>query len=329
MRNIYIPLVKKVVYRDSVLVERILPKEGVINVKVGDKVDPSDKLGTCRVIYDVVKLGKKFRTIKKVNGSVYQEGELVGYVGKEKFEAPFSGLLSKDKNEYAFVSEERDYWLLPGVWGEVIDIVENRSVLLKTQTLDLHLPFGTQDYCAGELVVFPNPSEILSEHYFGNYVKSAMGKIIYVGHVLTINLIQKANEIGVGALLCGSASKEVFDYAVKNKICLGILNGLGSAETPEYIFNLMNQITNRYVFFQGEKNILRIPVPVENEFYSFAQPKPLWSLVKKDLVVQVLVAEHFCKIGKVDRVTKSGIFVELLNDGEVIQIMPPNLIAIE
>ena len=326
----YVPIVKKLSYKKQFLVERSLPKEGQISVSVGDIVDPSSRIGTCKVIYEMVTLGSKFKAIKQeADSNYYGDGVLVGTAGKEKFFAPFNGYLEEAPEGFVFKAENKDYWLLPGVWGEVKDISSNRSVLISSQSVDVHVPVVCGDQFSGELIVFPNPSEMLVEQYFHNYIKSPAGKIVYVGNHLTIDLIEKAHHLKIESLLAGSATKEVYDYAVENEISLGLFVGFGEINTPGMIYDFINEITNGYVFLLVDNNTLQVPVPAENGFKKNGKPNKILKYIRKDMTVQVLTSENFGQLGTVDRATKSGIFVKLHENNQEVEVHPPNLLIIE
>lgn len=326
----YITLVKKMNYREDVLIERTLPEEGKVHVSVGDVVGPSDRLGICKVTPEMVNLGKDFKPEDKDNlPAPFQVGALVGKLKKEKFVAPFAGILKKEEDQYQFISDRRDYWLLPGVWGQVADVSHNKSVLLKTQVVDLHLPICTSEIKSGEMVVFPNPSDILTVRYFTDYLKSPKGKIVYVGNNISLDLIKTAADLKVEALLAGSADVKAYEYAVSHNVSLGLFTGFGNIATPKFIFDFINEITNRYVFFYGDKHHIQIPVPSNDERFVLQNIRSILKYVRKGLRVQVLDSKNFGAIGTVDRVTKNSIFVKLEENEEVVGVNPPNIFAVE
>lgn len=330
MTSMYIPVVKKLIYESGILVERSLPESGVLNVSVGDKVEPSMKIGSCKVSYEVAYLGLDFKPVKKyVNSPSIVSGSKVGSLRGKSFFAPFNGTLDKSANGYVYKSEERDYWLLPGVWGEVVDTSHDRSALIKTQVVNTHLPVCTQQTRSGEIVVFPNPSDSLTVQYFNNFLKSPIGKIVYVGNTLSIELINRAKELEVAAILAGSSSTEAYRFALENDMALGLFSGFGNIPTPGFIYDFLNNVNSRYVFLFGESNRLQVPVPEKNDFINLKEPRSVLAYVKKGLLVQIFDEANFAKIGVVDRVTKSGILVRLQESEEVIEVLPPNLLALE
>lgn len=326
-RYIYAPLLRKITFAENVLIERVLPKEGQIYVNEGIEVTPSDKLGSTRLSYNIVDLGSKFvPSQKETEGWAFNQGVKVGRVGQSAFKAPYKGFLVKTKQGYEFRSEERDYWLLPGVWGKVQKVYQGRSVLLQTKTVNLHLQVSTGRFKSGELIVFPNPSEMLGVQYFDNYLKTAAGKIVYVGNVATLPMLLKAHELGVEGVLAGSASREVFNFAHKNKMAFGVFNGFGESTTPEEVYNFLNDITNRYVFLNGSKNILQVPVP-ENPGVK-ETPSPL-TYIKKGIKVIVYDYRYMGETGVVDRTSKSSIFVKLDGKDTSVELQAPNIFALE
>jgi len=326
----FAPIIKKTIYKDEVFVERALPNEGQITVSAGDTVGPADKLGTCKVVYEMVTLGAAFKPHLRNEGSNFYANEtLVGSQRRHKFYAPFGGFLEKKGEEYIFRSEERDYWLLPGVWGVVKDIAENRSVLIKTQAVDIHLPVTCGEVVSGELIVFPNPSEMLTAQYFHNYIKTAEGKIVYVGNNLSLEMIKTARDLKIKSVLAGSAGKDVFEYAKEYGISLGLFVGFGSIRTPEIIYNFINDVTSRFVFLYTDEHLLQIPVPLNAGFEKNTKPGNILKYIRRDMTVQVLNSENFGQMGVVDRVNKSGIFVKLFENSEVVQVTPPNVLIIE
>ncbi|MFC1621801.1 hypothetical protein ACFL13_00205 [Patescibacteria group bacterium] len=325
----YIPVIRKINYRKEVFIERSLPKAGEITVEVGSKVEPSQKIGSTKISYEVVRLGEKFKPNNKVNTSRSVEAEvLLGKIKSKKFTTPFKGSLIQDKEGvYFFKSVEQDYWLLPGVWGEVTDVKKNLGVLLKTQTKDINLIASTRGFVSGELIVFPNPTELLEINYLDKYMKSASGKIIYVGHSISEGILKRAKELNVGALLAGSAHREMFSQAYKSGLNLGIVSGFGIMPTPEEVYFALNDVAHRFVFFYGEQGRLSIPIPSEEEF-PLSEKEQYFINAKEGVKVQVFTPEYYGHYGIIDSVTESSIFVKLSNNEKAVEVMSPNIFAI-
>lgn len=326
MQN-YIPKFKKLINSNEIFVERALPTKGTIAITRGEKVEPFSKLGMAKLSYSKMKLPLNLSISggKKAD-SYFYTNEKIGSVGFKPIYAPFDGQLVKDSNNYYFQQDPRDYWLLAGVWGEVIDIVDNFSVLLKTQAIDVPFVACTNVSFAGELIVFPNPNELLEMQYLEKFSKDVYGKVVYSGDHAGFNLIKRAIELGAGGVICGSASRETLNYAKQHEFFLGLFTGFGKLFTSDLIFDFLNDISSRYVFVHGDDGILRIPMPEKLPI----SPKdaPL-TVLEKGILVQILEKPHFGRVGKVGSVQGREVYVILSQTNEEIKVMLPNLVSIE
>ncbi|RJR27290.1 hypothetical protein C4561_02570 [candidate division WWE3 bacterium] len=327
----YIPVISKLQFNENVFIERVLPVEGEIQVEQGKDVVPYDHTGVCMYSHRVVNLPKNFKPKSfKKDGQFFYYGVDLGKVDSSKVTAPYNGnLFKKEDGTFLYKEVEGKYILLSGVWGNVDKIIEKRSVLIKTRTYDLNLVAATNLTFAGELIVFPNPSHVLEKFYLDEFTSGAAdGKIVYVGNHVTINLLNEAIKYGLGGVIAGSADKRTFQYARKNNICFGLFSGFGDIPTPDDVYKVLNEVTNRYVFFQGERSILRIPMPPEATPVKMKTSGPL-KFVKKGMQVVVLQKPYFGKIGIVDRNTESSIFVKFNSTENAVEVRVPNVYAID
>lgn len=327
-----IPKLSKIVKNNDVYVERVLPKEGKLNVKVGMKTEPFTKMGVTKVSYGKLPINDSFRLeSKKRVGDFFYTGDTVGYVRGKKVIAPFDGRIEKVENNYLYKQDERDFWLLAGVWGEIVGVVKRRSVLLKTQTTDLHLAAYTKISYSGELIVFPNPSKILELQYLEKFLKDSFGKIIYLGDHVDVPAVEKAVNLGVAGLLAGSAAREAFSLAKENEMFLGVFSGFGEVPTPKPIYEFLNDISNRFVLLQGSRGVVRVPNPErfsENETTSDNQD--LLVELREGLRVQVLKYPEFGQVGTVQKIDDNGqIYVKLDQKAKPVQVQIPNILALE
>ena len=221
---------------------------------------------------------------------------------------------------------KKGFELLSGVWGEVQDVIEGNSVLLKTQVVDINLFLSTDISVAGELLVFPNPSKQLTQFYLDKFSKSNEGKIIYVGEYLDEILLDKAKQLKVSALICGSTSLQTYLIAKANKIAVGIITGFGELSTPAFVYDFLNTVSNRFVFFEGEKGFLRIPAEAPFTPKSI-KPTPIKAL-KKGAAVQIFKEPNTGKIGIVDTVKQTSILVRV-DEQEPFEVELPNLFILE
>lgn len=324
--KILVPRVNKLIYARDVYMERPLPLKGTINVKEGDTVEPITKIGMTKISTAIshIPSNLSFAKGKFESGFVYT-GEKIGRSGLKKVIAPFDGYISKVDKNYVLTQEPKEYWVLSGVWGQVIKRAENISVLIKTQCIDVKLSVCTHKYISGELIVFPNPSNLLQMQYLENFSKDVFGKIIYLGEFAPYDAVVRAADLGVGAVIAGGADKITFEYAKSKNMILGLINGFGNLETPQYVFDVIKEVANRYVFVLGQSNTLRIPVP------SFNKESPATELVElvEGLRVQVFQKPYYGQSGAISSVQGSAVYVNLNDANEPIQFLLSNILAVD
>lgn len=335
-----VPVLRRITENGGCFIERVFPVDGNLNVKVGDFVKPFEHLGECRFSQNEIVLPKNFKPYMFRNEKkFYYLGTLLGKSKSEKIYAPYDGELSvsKDKN-FVFSENEKKYLLLAGVWGKVKSIYDKRSVLIETKAKDILLSASTTEQVSGELVVFPNPTDVLKKSYLENFAKNILGKIIYIGDSVGLDVIERAYEMGASAVIVGSADREVFDFAKNAHFAFGIFSGFGKIRTPESVYKLLSSVPYRYVFFEGDKNILKVPVEINEDTFQISTisssnfGEKVMGFVKSidvGMNVQVLQEPYFGWVGTVDRVSESSIFVKFGIEKTPVEIRLPNFLIVE
>ena len=324
-----VKVIKKAAYIKNLNVERTLPANGTVTSKKGDKVEPFTKLGMAKFSYGLMNIDLNLKLAKgKTEDSYFYEGEKVGKINGQNVYSPFNGNLLKQENKYVLKQEERDFWLLAGVWGEVQNVIENRSVLIKSQCMDLALTASTEFSYSGEFVAFPNPSELLELQYIEKFARGVFGKIIYAGDYASYELISRSIELGALGILAGSADRKGFVLAKQNSLFLGVFSGFGYITTPKPIYDKLKEISNRYVFVQPQ--ILRIPVP--NDFVLSELIKDAGNFVEleKGMVVSVLQTPYYGYSGQVTEIQGDEVYVKVFDiEEESVMVKYPNLIVLD
>ena len=330
-----VKVVKKAIHIKNLNIERTLPINGTVTSKKGDIVEPFTKLGMAKFSYGVMNVDLNLKLAKgKNDNSYFYEGEKVGKVNGQSVYSPFNGSLFKQEDKYVLKQEERDFWLLAGVWGQVQNVVENRSVLIKSQSLDLSLAISTDFSYSGEFVVFPNPSELLELQYMEKFARDVFGKIIYAGDYASYELISRAVELGALGILAGSADRRGFVLAKQNEMFLGVFTCFGYTATPKPIYDRLKEISNRYVFVQAglpaQAGILRIPVPGDFMLTKLIKDAGNFEELERGMVVSVLQAPYFGYSGQVTEIQGDEIYVKIFDsEEESIMVKYPNLIILD
>lgn len=315
--------------RNNVLVERVLPFVGFINAKQGQLVEPFTKIGLTKMTLEKFELGNNFVPVKgKSIGSYCFVKEKVGVLGNTAFNAPFAGYLNRYNGKYYFEREPNEFWLLAGVWGEVKDISESRSVLISTHCVDINMAVSTDTNFSGELIVFPNPEELLVQEYMDKFMKTAYGTVLYIGSHITKEVVEKALTLGSVGVIGGGVERDALVYGREVGIFVGALMGYGNIATPPYIFDFLKSVSNRHVFLNGDASSLRVPVPEkfpEKEIGTDIMPM---KYAKKGVKVMLLTETSFGNTGVIEKVGKSTISVKLDTKGIVEEYLPEQLASI-
>jgi len=335
-----VPVVRKIKDNENLLVERVFPVDGEWSVQEGEFVEPFSRLGGCRFSQNKMVLPKGFKpNDMKSTKKLFYADSLLGKAKKEKIFAPYDGNLMEVNGGYVFEENERNYSLLAGVWGTVKSTYDKKSALIQTQSKDILFCASTDKSTSGELVVFPNPSDILKKSYLENFVKGVKGKVIYIGHFVGLDVVKRAYELKASAVVAGSCHSETFDFAKENDFPFGVFSGFGKIKTPDDIYKYLSSVSFRYVFFDGEKNLLRVPVKVEdiNKPENLKKGSKVSLYVDPEYIkeigvgmkVQVLQNPYFGWIGVVDRVSESSIFVKFGIEDKSVEIRLPNFLIVE
>lgn len=249
---------------------------------------------------------------------------------------PDKGLISVQKGQsvlpYTELGQSSTRVLLSGVWGVVEDILENESVLIKSQSLDLHLIASSVPYAEGELVVFPNPADLIQKQYFDKFSYSLLGKVIYVGNTVSKDIIQMSQKYGVSGVLAGGCPKSVFDFAQCSNVFLGLFTGFGVCKTPEPVFDALLNVSTRIVFASGQDNRLRIPVPENFPRIDEVTEEAIFKPLEEGCKVLVLQNPYFGFTGRVVSLGEwddSKVLVKLTLSSEIIEVNVPNILALQ
>ncbi len=328
-----IPVAQKINNTNKFYVERVLPDIGSIFVQKGDKLEPFSRVGETKISHYLQKIDPQVSLTKSVNSFIAKGVEIgevkLGSFKKKKYIAPYNGFIrSVGDGTYLFEQEKQNYTLLSGVWGEVQEVVENKAVLVMAPCTIIYCAVSSPFDTEGELVVLPNPSELLEDPYFNNFTKEVAGKIIYSGYFIKLENLKRAIELGVKGIIAGGCDKVSLDYAKKNNFALMSISGYGRIPTPVSIYDLFSSVSNRYVFLRGKSGEIYVPSETPFQDQQAKSKKDFFVELKNDMIVQILERPYFGWMGVVESFDEQKISVRLLNGVEVITVMPTNLLSL-
>jgi hypothetical protein len=283
MAHAYTPglKIKKV---ETVRKERVLPIEGEVLVKVGDKVDfhttlahteiPGDAeiLNVCETLG--VDPGAVFDYMLKKEGEQFEEGEILakytafwGLV-KNYVYAPFSGIIESVSGLTGQVIIRQNNIALEVdsyIRGKVVEIIPSKGAVVETQAAFIQGIFGFGGENHGEITIaVSSPSELLKED---NIKAEHKGKIIIGGSGVTSAAYKKALEIGVKGIVVGGMNVEDLigilgeDIGVAItgeedvKITVIATEGFGALPMSDRTFNLFKDVEGKMSAINGATQI--------------------------------------------------------------------------
>jgi len=209
------PIIKKVYFTKKAFLERGLPQEGEIVCKVGDTVKPFDILGSTFVSLDkrFYRLNTKEWSIKVADGASLNAGDILASkknilpFKKEVIRMPFSGsvsiLVDKDVGQIDISSFPERYNLISGINAKVNKLIEKTSVLLETEAYVVKTASGVGKEVIGEIKTVGNFDTPL---LLSQLSSELTGKIVIGGSFASNEVINKAQALGVSALVVGGIS---------------------------------------------------------------------------------------------------------------------------
>jgi len=333
MAHAYTPglKIKKI---ETVRKERVLPIEGEVLVKVGDRVDFHTTLAHTEIPGDAEILnvneildidpGAVFDYMLKKEGEQFKEGELLakytafwGLV-KNFVYAPFdgkvesiSGLTGQVIVRQNNISLEVDSYIR----GKIVGLIPSKGAVVETQAAFIQGIFGFGGENHGAIAVaVSSPSELLDDDKIKAEHK---GKVIIGGSGVTSAAYKKAIEVGVKGIVVGGMNVEDLIGILGEDIGVAITGeedvkttviateGFGALPMSDRTFKLFKEVEGRMSAINGATQIragvLRpeIIVPYdEGESFALSDERFSDGMAQGSLV-RIIRAPHFGEIAKV------------------------------
>ena len=319
-----IPVYKNISFQDEFYIERSLPNKGKILVNEGDSVSSYTKIGYSKNINRELIIPSNFKINNKLIGNnSIKSGDLVAYLDNSYIFAPFDGYIETSGKSRALVKYQEDYWNLSGVTGKIHKVVPSRSCLIKTSGYLIKFFEVSKPEVEGELVILPNPSELIENDFMDRYIKDGLGKIVYTGDYLRKSMLQKAMDIGCEGVIAGSCDRETLLWAKENNFFVGLLSGFGRIPTVNKLFNLIKNFDSKYMLVREGSSAMFVSSTEKKNFLQ----RP-FETVKEGLSVICLTHPYFGWEGVVSSVASDKVSVKILKNNEVVKTSYSNLIAL-
>lgn len=361
---------------DSIVLkkERILPLKGDVLVKKGDQVKAEDLVAETLLPGKVVpfnlanKLGvtanilKDYMRVKE--GDILKKGQTMaetkGFLGlfKTVIKSPIEGEvenISSITGQMLLREPRIPVQIKAFIDGLVVDIIENEGVIIENKSAYIQGIFGVGGETNGEIMMIAEaPDEIVTPNKIN---QSCRGKVIVLGSLVTYEVIKKAIQTGVAAIISGGIDdhdlKVLLGYnigvAITGHENIGITiivtEGFGEIKMAEKTYALLKKFNGHRTSVHGKTQIragvmrpeIIIPMKFKKEDLTLAESK--MSLLEIGTTIRVIRQPNFGIIGKVTGLPEKLVPVESetlvrvleaeLENGEKVIIPRANVEVIE
>ncbi|WP_322488095.1 hypothetical protein [Chloroflexus sp.] len=357
------PIIKSTLAR----VERTLPQPGEILVRQGGRVEPDDVIarGVDPSAPHILNLARALnlppaqatRAVVAPIGQPINAGSVLarrgGLFGRRVL-SPVNGTLHAvdPATGYAFiVPEPRQIMLTAGIRGIVMEVIDNRRIVIETPAAQLYGASGFGSDCNGVTRLLTlDPGEPITEQMID---AQSMFAIIIGGSGISAAALRKAVEHQVRGMIIGSiAERELrafFQWAKRVLWPIGVRNwqwsgniaapltivlteGIGNAPMAAPLFDLLTNNDRREVFIESNTSLRhphrrpRVIIPLSRS--STASLEPPRPPLRIGALVRLLDHDHLGQTGSVRSLPalpqrlSSGVRTAaaevLLNSGEAI-----------
>lgn len=333
-----IPYLKKIELSSQNFLERSLPSPGEIRVKVGDIVRPFDIVADTLInlreqtinIKTLFKTGKdpvdKF--LLKREGEGFKRGDVIaeksgffGYSSKHLI-APFDGVLyhvDRECGEIILRTNPEKKTLLAGAGGEVVRILENRSVLLNIAAVQVRGVWSGGKTTEGEIIILSSFDQPLD---LSKITPEVRGKIIVGGSFISAESLKKAMALGAIGVISGGANVLPANLFTDSTFCLLITEGFGAVPMLESTWRYLKSAQSRTAILIPERKVLLVPENSQVCATNQIREDQFFGPLSIGDRVQVFCWPYFGRVGEVIAIDRRKVFPSGVA-GEVVKVRLP------
>lgn len=285
-----------------VRVTRVLRGKGVLNVKVGQQVTPSDIIGNATIsagfrtlnlstLLTVAPKDVEKLLVRKLGQRIYK-GELLAFKkgwllgGKKVVTAPTDGVLDFLNNKtgelkIAFLAKKIN--LPAGVYGivEAVDS-ERGQVMIRTQVCRIYGIFGSGHSRDGILHLLSRKDVLIPKNAIQPEYE---GHVLVGGSLFFKDAISAAISAGVSGIITGgmdardyravAGGRLIFPKKIDNDVGISVVvcEGFGSIPIGDDIFEILQNFEGKFVFIDGNKAVISLPSPLSSSLVKVTNTK--------------------------------------------------------
>ncbi len=354
--------------------ERILPLKGDVLVKKGDKVKANDLVAQTFLPGKVIplKLANKLGVLpallpqymKVQPGEILKKGQVLaetkGFLGlfKSSVRSPIEGELesiSQHTGQALLREPKVPIQVKAFIDGIVVDVIEKEGVVIENKSAYVQGIFGLGHETNGVIkMLIADPGQVIGSK---DITDECRDKIIVTGAVLTLDIIEKAQSVGVrGVITAGIEDQDIkkllghdIGVAITGHEDIGltivVTEGFGKINMARKTFELLKKFEGYQASIHGMTQIRagvirpEIIIPLEFEEKELKDIKTKVSTLEIGGMIRIIRQPNFGKIGKitglpeklfeVESETKVRILEAELEDGTKVTLPRANVEVIE
>lgn len=269
----------------TIIRKRLLPVDGRIIAKLGQKVSPSDTMaeaviGRKHLIVDVAKLLRvsprsAVAYIKVKKGQRITKGEIIaestGLFGREA-ESPGEGrVVAMGGGKLVLETGGFSLELAAGIPGVISEIIGDRGVVIRSTGSVVQGLWGNGRLESGVMIsVMERPDEAFDANRLDVSIR---GSIILGGYTDNPDVIKSATDLPVRGLILASMSPALLPQALQAPFPIMLTDGFGRRPMNSAIYKLLSTNVRRdialnaetYDRLNGTRPEVFIPLPVSQE----------------------------------------------------------------
>lgn len=295
---------------------RVLPINGKVLVRVGQKVNASDVIAEAllpsrHILYDIrrslglTQTDELEQAIVRREGDMLAEGDVIaegsGLFKKVVRTSENARVVSTTGGRVLLEAESKKIELKAGLPGTVTELLKERGAMIETNGALVQGAWGNGKIDQGLLVVLiTKPEDELAR---GMLEVSFRGAMVLAGHCADAEVLRMGAELPLRGLVLTSMASELIPLASSLDYPIMVLEGFGNIPMNEAAFKLLTTNEKRdaalnagYNPARGERPELILPLPAVGE------PAPEIAYFAPNQVVRIQGAPYQSKIGTIVQV---------------------------
>jgi hypothetical protein len=207
--------------------------------------------------------------VSVLHGEVIHKGDSIMNKGKKNIFSPVDGIIDLSHLSSGFIlvkSYPEDIMNVSNINGIVSSISEEKDkVIINTSVLKIDLKYIFGSNIEAKFKYLCNEQGFL---YLEDINTSAIGTIIYVGNLITMEIIKKSLAVGVVGIIGNGIeirnNESIEDFINSIPLTVGVIDGFGSIENS-FFYSILSKYNRFPAFIDQNNQAFIIPIDTPSE----------------------------------------------------------------